>query len=468
MTSRREIPILVLTDILSVSLAWTVYYVVRVRTGIAVLGADPDFLLPMAVVTVFWLALFFIVGLYRPWYAASRFDEVTLIFKTSLLGCLMLFFMIFVDDEGTTVGTSARVLILLYWGIMLVVVSGGRLVLRSIQRRMLIAGIGAHPTVIVGSPARSRELYDQVALYPALGYRVAGYVRIERPPKGRGTRWDHGVRILGGLEELPEILDHEGIREVLIALDSKDHNRLLDIVGKCSGHAVGLKIVPDLYDIISGQARTNQIYGFPLIAISPQIMPPWEEVTKRIIDVGASALALVLGAPLWAAIAIVIKVESRGPALYKQERVGRDGIRFNIIKFRSMRVDAEKQGAQWAQKRDPRVTRVGYWLRRLHLDEFPQLWNVLRGHMSLVGPRPERPVFVEQLAKQIPLYRRRLKVRPGITGWAQVKHKYDESIDDVKKKVQYDLFYIENMSLRMDFKIMLSTMYHVLLGRGHS
>ncbi|MBK7256572.1 MAG: sugar transferase [Ignavibacteriae bacterium] len=124
-------------------------------------------------------------------------------------------------------------------------------------------------------------------------------------------------------------------------------------------------------------------------------------------------------------------------------------------------MDAEKQGAQWAQKRDPRVTSVGYWLRRLHLDEFPQLWNVLRGHMSLVGPRPERPVFVEQLAKQIPLYRRRLKVRPGITGWAQVKHKYDESIDDVKKKVQYDLFYIENMSLRMDFKIMLSTMYAV-------
>ncbi|MBK7256571.1 MAG: hypothetical protein IPI01_01840 [Ignavibacteriae bacterium] len=216
----------------------------------------------MGVVTLFWLVLFFIVGLYRPWYAASRFDEVTLIFKTSLLGCLMLFFMIFVDDEGTTVGTGARLLILLYWG-SCCVRGGGRLVLRSIQRRMLIAGIGAHPTVIVGSPARSRELYDQVALYPALGYRVAGYVRIDRPPRGKAARWDHGVRILGGLEELPEILDHEGIREVLIALDSKDHNRLLDIVGKCSGHAVGLKIVPDLYDIISGQARTNQIYGFP-------------------------------------------------------------------------------------------------------------------------------------------------------------------------------------------------------------
>ena len=468
MISRHEIPILILTDIVSISLAWVVYYLVRVQSGIALIGVHPDFLLPMGVVTLFWLVMFFIVGLYRSWYASSRFDELTLLFKSTLLGCLILFFIIFVDDEGTTVGPSARLLILLYWGIMLAFVGGGRLFLRSVQRRLLIAGIGAHPTVIVGSPARSRELYEQVTLYPALGYRVVGYVRIERPPRGKSARWDHGVRVLGSLEELPEILSTEGIQEVLVALDSKDHNRLLDIVHRTSGHRVGLKIVPDLYDIISGQARTNQIYGFPLIAISPQLMPPWEEVMKRVIDVSTSAMALVTGAPLWLIIALVIKLDSRGPVLYKQERVGRDGETFNIYKFRSMRVDAENQGAQWAQKRDPRVTSVGYWLRRLHLDEFPQLWNVLRGQMSLVGPRPERPIFVEQLAKQVPLYKRRLKVRPGITGWAQVKHKYDESIDDVKKKVQYDLFYIENMSLRMDFKIMLSTVYHILLGRGHS
>jgi exopolysaccharide biosynthesis polyprenyl glycosylphosphotransferase len=467
MTSRREIPVLLLTDAFSVSLAWAAYYVLRVQSGLALVTATPDFALPMAVVTGFWVTLFFLVGLYRPWYASSRFDELTHVFKTTLLGCLLLFFVIFMDDEGTTVGTSARLLMLLYWGIMLASVGAGRMILRSVQRRMLIAGIGAHPTVIVGSPARSRELYEQVALYPALGYRVAGYVRIDRPPRGKAARWDHGVKILGSIDDLPEILGRDAIREVLIALDSKDHNRLLEILTLCDGHPVGFKIVPDLYDIISGQARTNQIYGFPLIAISPQLMPPWEESAKRLIDVLASAITLVLGAPLWLAIAVVVKLESRGPVLYRQERVGRDGERFHIIKFRSMRVDAEKQGPQWAHKQDPRITRVGYWLRRLHLDEFPQLWNVLLGHMSLVGPRPERPVFVEQLAKEIPLYLRRLKVRPGITGWAQVKHKYDESIDDVKKKVQYDLFYIENMSLRMDFKIILSTMYHVLLGRGH-
>ena len=179
-----------------------------------------------------------------------------------------------------------------------------------------------------------------------------------------------------------------------------------------------------------------------------------------------SLVALVVGLRLWLLIGAAIKIESPGPALYTQERVGKDGERFKIVKFRSMVADAERAGPQWAHKRDPRVTRIGWLLRKLHLDEVPQLWNVMSGHMSLVGPRPERPIFVERLSREIPLYPRRLKVRPGITGWAQVKHTYDESIDDVRKKVQYDLFYIENMSLRMDLKIIFNTVSHMLLGRG--
>jgi exopolysaccharide biosynthesis polyprenyl glycosylphosphotransferase len=343
---------------------------------------------------------------------------------------------------------------------MFVSVGSGRMFLRSLQRRMLIAGIGTHHALIVGSPVRSRELYEGVARYPALGYRVVGYVRVDKQPKKRGKRWDHGVQVLGSIEDLSRLIVRENIQQILIALDSKDHGRLLDIIAECSAHRVGLKIVPDLYDIISGQARTNQIYGFPLIEISPVLMPPWEEATKRLIDVCVSTAALFIGLPLWLCIAGAIKIESRGPALYRQDRVGKDGEHFNIIKFRSMVENAETAGPQWAHRRDSRVTKVGWFLRKLHLDEIPQLWNVLLGDMSLVGPRPERPMFVEQLAREIPLYRRRLKVRPGITGWAQVKHSYDESIDDVRKKVQYDLFYIENMSLRMDLKIIFNTVSH--------
>lgn len=463
MFKRREIAVLVVTDLVTLSAAWTFYYLFRVRSGLFPLNAEPDLWLPLIAVTLLWMLLFFVVGLYRPWYAASRLDELALLFKTVGVGTLVLFFAVFIDDVGKPTGPGSRLLMAAYWADVLVTVSAGRMVLRSIQRRMLIAGIGVHNTLIVGSSARSRELYDEVVKYPALGYHVVGFMGIDRE---RAPRQEGNVPDLGVVDDLPGVIDTNGVKEVLIALDSSDHGRLLEIIARCNGHRVGLKIMPDLYDIISGQARTNQIYGFPLIEITPQLMPPWEEATKRFIDIVVSALILIVGMPLWLLIALIIRLESPGRFLYQQERVGKDGVLFNIYKFRSMRQDAELQGPQWAGARDPRVTRVGRILRQTHLDEIPQMINVLKGDMSLIGPRPERPVFVEQLSQDIPLYRRRLKVRPGITGWAQVKHKYDETIDDVKKKVQYDLFYIENMSLRMDFKILLSTAYHVLRGRG--
>jgi exopolysaccharide biosynthesis polyprenyl glycosylphosphotransferase len=464
MSKRVESTVLFLLDCMSVNIAYALYFMLRVRSGWLDVSMEPDFWLPMTFLYLYWLVVFFMVGLYRPWYAASRFDELALLFKTLTLGCAFLFFAVFVDDQGQrTVPVSSRLLIAMYWGVLLTCVSTGRMAIRSVQRRMLIAGVGARNTVIVGSPAKSIELYEQVIQYPALGYRIIGLVRV-----GNDLSVTNGVepKTLGGLDELRELIPTRNIREVLIALDSSDHGQLLEIMAKCNSHKVGMKIMPDMYDIISGQARTNAIYGFPLIEISPQLMTPWEESLKRTLDVVVSLLILVVGMPVWLLIAAIVKLDSPGQILYKQERVGRDSEPFSIIKFRSMAEDAEKAGPQWANKKDPRITRVGKWLRKLHLDEVPQMLNVLSGDMSLVGPRPERPMFVETLSKEIPLYTRRLKVRPGITGWAQVKHQYDASIEDVKKKVQYDLYYIENMSLRMDMKILFSTASHMLLGKG--
>ena len=464
MSKRVESLVLLLLDFATVNLAYSSYYLIRVRSGWMGITMDPEFWLPMFSLYAFWALVFWMVGLYRSWYAASRLDEVALLFKTVSLGCLFLFFAVFVDDAGrAAVHVNSRLLIAIYWSILLLFVSSGRMVMRSVQRRMLIAGIGVRNTIIVGSFAKSRSLYEEVVKYPALGYKVVGFIGVgPGRPSTVGTQPPH----LGKVDALHEVILERNIREVLIALDSSDHGRLLDIMARCNSHKVGLKIMPDLYDVISGQARTNAIYGFPLIEISPQLMSQWEEAVKRILDILVSLLILIFGFPLWVLIAVVIKLGSPGPVLYKQDRVGKNGDLFNIIKFRSMREDAEKLGPQWANKKDPRVTRVGKWLRRLHLDEVPQMINVLNGHMSLVGPRPERPMFVESLSREIPLYTRRLKVRPGITGWAQVKHQYDESIEDVKKKVQYDLYYIENMSLRMDMKILLGTAYHMLLGKG--
>jgi len=464
MSKQTEITIMLLADALALCLAWYVYYLVRVSSGWIDIAMQPDFWLPMVALTLFWLVLFFVAGLYRHWYAASRLDELALVFKTVCFGCLFLFFAVFMDDQGLPVHVSSRMLIAAYWSIMLLSISAGRMAIRSIQRNLLIRGIGVHNTFIVGTQEGARALYDSVLRYPRLGFRIVGFVGMNARSSRAGAYKE--IPIVGTVNELENLLDRYDVKELLIALDSTEHDRLLDIMGRTNSHRVGMKIIPDLYDIISGQARTNQIYGFPLIDINPQLMRPWEEALKRFIDIVVSVSVLIIGLPAWLLLALLVRLDSKGPVLYRQERVGKDGETFWILKYRSMVQDAEQEGPQWAGKSDPRVTRVGNILRKLHLDEVPQMINVLKGEMSLIGPRPERPVFVEELTKQIPLYKRRLTVRPGITGWAQVKHTYDESIDDVRKKIQYDLFYIENISIRMDMKIIASTIYHMLLGRG--
>lgn len=455
----------IVIDAFTINLAWFFYYIVRIRSGWLTYTMEPDFIVPMVAVCIFWLIVFFVFGLYRPWYAKSRLDEFTTIFKATTFGVLFLFFSIFIDDRGVGSPIQSRLLITFYWLLMLVCVGGGRFLMHTFQRRLLMAGIGLHNTFIVGWSDKARELFETVISYPALGYNVVGFIPVSM---GSKTEPYKGVPVIGSIDTLPKMIDEYNVKDVLIALDSSEHDRLLHIISGCDSRVVSMKIIPDLYDIISGQARTNQIYGFPLIEIMPEIMQPWERAVKRIIDIMVSSIILLIGLPIWIFVAIIIAFTSEGPIFYTQERVGKDGKLFHIIKFRSMYEDAEhKSGPVWANKKDPRVTWIGRIIRKLRIDEVPQLINVLDGKMSLVGPRPERPFFVEQLSKEIPLYKRRLKVRPGITGWAQVKHKYDESVEDVKKKVQYDLFYIENMSLRMDFKILLNTITVVLLGKGH-
>ncbi len=452
-------------DFVSVSLAWAIYYFVRIESHWIPYAIKPDFFLPLLVIAFYWLIIFSFYGLYRSWHAASRTDEFLTILKAVSVGCLFLFFVIFLNDTNVQTEISSRLVILIYWGIMLLAVGSGRVLYRTVRRRLLESGIGRRNTVIVGWNKKGRDLFDLVQQHPALGYKIVGFVKVDKKKAGTAHK---GISILGGVENLPSLIASRQIKDVLIALESDDHNKLLEVISCCNGHDVSMKIMPDMYDIISGQARTNQLYGFPLIEIMPQIMQPWEESAKRLMDIFASLVVLAVSTPLWFIIAVAIKLDSKGPVVYSQERVGKDEKIFKMHKFRSMHADAEKKtGPVWAPVNDSRVTRVGRFLRNTRLDEIPQFINVLRGEMSLVGPRPERPFFVEKLSKEIPLYHRRLKVRPGITGWAQVKQGYDRSIDDVRSKVRYDLFYIENMSLRMDMKILLYTFYVMLAGKGH-
>lgn len=450
-------------DGLMVNLGWTLYYYFRVRSELFVNAIEPMFWTPMLAISAFWLLLFTFSGLYRPWYAESRFDELVTLFKAVTAGVILLFFLIFIDDTISEDAATSRLLILAYWLILLTLLGIGRLAYRTVLKRLTLGGVLKRSTIIVGSFQQSRELYDQVLEYPLLGLHVIGYVSTE--PFTEQTRVPH----LGTTDELEAVLRERNVQEVLVALPSSEHDMLVDIIGKCSGSNVKVKIRPDMYDIISGQARTNQIYGFPLIEITPQLMQPWERIVKRLMDIAVSLFILALGLPFWLLIALAIKLTSKGPVFYTQERVGKNGQVFRMVKFRSMLSDAEAHsGPRWADKDDPRVTPVGRILRRMHLDEVPQFLNILEGSMSLIGPRPERPFFVEQFVKEIPLYRRRLNVRPGLTGWAQVKHRYDASMEDVRQKLRFDLYYIENMSVRMDIKILIHTFFRMIMGRGQA
>ncbi len=416
--------------------------------------------------SAFWLVVFTFFGLYRERYASSRFDEMVTVIKVVTIGILVLFFVLFID---TLDSYSARTIVVFYWGVVIVFVALGRVIVRSVQKVFILRGKGLHRALIVGWSDVLDSLHKEVARYPEAGLDIVGAVRLTRDQNGDLNGEPEGGWTSSGrnVSDLPRLIDELDIQDVLIALGPNDGEELMEVLRLTDGKPVTLKLVPNFYSIIGGMARTEHMYGLPLIEVLPEPMQAWEQSLKRLIDLIVSLVVLVVGLPAWILIGVLVRLTSPGPAIYKQRRIGQKGREFTMFKFRTMRKDAEAAtGPVWASEDDPRYTAMGRWLRKTRIDEVPQFFNVLRGDMSLVGPRPERPFFVEKLAKEIPLYSRRHRVKPGITGWAQVKWKYDTSLEDVQQKVKYDLFYIENMSLRRDLQILFRTVYTALRGSG--
>jgi len=355
-----------------------------------------------------WLLLFLFYGMYRTTRSQSRFDETMSVVKVVTLGTILFFIATF---DPASPFPLTRALIFTYWLVLIGLVGGDRFAVRSLERQLLIRGIGRRCTIIVGVHARSARLLQELRDSPAQGFEVVGFVRARRDEPRKTVE---GLPVLGSVSDLHSLIGKYDVENVLIALQSNSHEEVLEIISAAEGLPVTFNITPDLYDIVAGHVRTQQIHGVPHMELHPGLMPAWEQTVKRTIDVSVALVVLLGLSPLWLLAALAIKVTSRGPILFEQDRVGIHGSTFTMYKFRSMYVDAEERtGPVWVRGEDPRITPVGRVLRALHLDEVPQCINFLKGDMSLVGPRPERPFFVQRFRREIPFYMRRFNVNPG-------------------------------------------------------
>ena len=449
MGKKTEKVVLFTADFLAVNLAWVVFYYVRIESGWFQYSRRPDFWIPMLTIYVYWLIFFSLFGLYKSWYAKSRFDEFTIVFKAITIGVLILFFAIFVDDVAKGTQAFARLIILLYWFLMVFIVGGVRLAVRSFQRKLLLEGIGLRNTLIVGWSRKAKEVFDHLKKFPSLGHKVVGFVKTEMS-QSDGTY--EGVPTLGSIEQLENLIEQYNVKDIVIALEPSEQNLLLDVLGISSVKNVTSKIIPDIYDIVSGKARSDQLYDVPLIEIMPEIMKPWEKAIKRTVDIILSLFILILGLPLWILIGLIVLIQS-GSVFDVQTFVGKNEKLFKGLRFRTT-----PKGISTTDDLSKCIP-FGKLLRRSRLDLIPFLINVFIGNMSLVGPCPSSPQNVKKLMSEIPYYRRVLKVRPGLSGLTKLMFRNLGAIDDVKRHLRYDFYYVENMSLRTDFKIFFQSLF---------
>jgi len=470
MNTKRQTIKYIISDFLAALLSWLLFFTFRKKIieteyfGYPIqLTYDEKFFLGLILIPLFWLILHYLSGYYQNVYRRSRLKELWQTFYITVLGTIFLFFVLVLDDYVVSYYDYYRsVLMLFFTQFVLTYIPRIAITTRTIHK-IHQRKIGFR-TIIVGSDKKAFDLYEYFIKQPkGTGNLFVGFVSVTPKPKYRIERY---LKHLGDVSKLHHIIDEEKVQEVILALETREHDQINAILNRIENKDVVIKAIPSLYDILTGSVRMSTPYDAPLIQISRELMSPFESNLKRLIDIIFSIIAIILLLPIYVFLAIGVKLSSPGPIIYSHERIGRFGKPFNIYKFRSMYVNAEAMGPALSSKNDPRITKFGRFMRKVRLDETPQFFNVLKGDMSLVGPRPERQYFIDQIMKKAPHYAHLQKVRPGITSWGQVKFGYAENVDEMIERLKYDLIYMENMSLYVDFKIMIYTIKIIFQGRG--